>query len=116
MKEHKVLITYEAIYDIADAEEYICYEFGQRRADEYHIDIYNEIQDFANFCSYGPSGCHYRGYTIFKKPFKPVIIFGIIIGDEVHILRITREEYDWQGFFDSHQNHEYQYPDNPIIQ
>ena len=117
MKEHKVLITYEAIYDIADAEEYIFYEFGQERANEYHTDIYNEIKSFANFCSYSSSGCCYRGYAIFKKPFKPAIIFGIIISDEIHILRVVREEYDWQEFFNSHQHHEYHYPDNnPIIQ
>ena len=53
--------------------------------------------------------------VIFKKPFKPAIIFGTVINNEVHILRVTREEYDWQEFFDSHQSYEYHYPDNPMI-
>ena len=43
MKERKIFITFEAIYDIADAEEYILYAFGEKRAEEYHHAIYEEL-------------------------------------------------------------------------
>lgn len=76
VKERKIFITFEAIYDIADAEEYILYAFGEKRAEEYHHAIYEELYKLkSDIVSYMPSGFKYRKYTIYKKPFKPAIIF-----------------------------------------
>ncbi|MBR4143913.1 MAG: hypothetical protein IKU06_00475 [Lachnospiraceae bacterium] len=73
MLERKVIVTYEAINDIVDAEEYIRYSFG------------------------------------------PAIIFWVIINEEVHILRVPREEYNWQKFFKENQYSEYSYPENSTV-
>ena len=52
MKERKIFITFEAIYDIADAEEY------------QHA-IYEELYKLkSDIVSYMPSGFKYRKYTI----------------------------------------------------
>ena len=116
MQEHKVFLTYEAMYDIVDAEEYINYQFGEQRAYKYHNDIFKEFVRLSNIGTiFSPTNCVYRGYTIFKKSFSPAIIFWIVKEDGIHILRVTREEYDWQGFFDSHQDYEYTYPETPFL-
>lgn len=41
----------------------------------------------------------YRGYSIYKNPFPPSIIFCIIIESEkeIHVLRVLREERDWES-------------------
>ena len=92
-------MTYEAVYDIVDAEEYIRWRFGENRAFEYRRDIYNELAALkTDYNNYGTAGCIYRGYRIYRKPFSPAIIFWVVKKDGVHVLRIPREEFNWQLF------------------
>ena len=51
----------------------------------------------------------YRGYSIHKKPFPPSIIFYVLMKDEVHILRVLREEQNWERILA--EKEEYTYPD-----
>ena len=112
VQERKVLVTYEAIYDIVEAEEYINNKFGNKRAREYRADIKGELKKLTTEAHcYGTTGFEYRKYVIYKKPYPPSIIFWIIKENEVHILRVPRERYDWQGFFQNHTDYEYTYPD-----
>ena len=75
MKERKIFITFEAIYDIADAEEYILYAFGEKRAEEYQHAIYEELYKLkSDIVSYMPSGFKYRKYTIKDKSVQDGII------------------------------------------
>lgn len=39
MQEYKVILTWEAIYDVTDITDYIEAEFGQARADRFQDDI-----------------------------------------------------------------------------
>ena len=39
MQEYKVILTWEAIYDVTDITDYIEAEFGQVRADRFQDDI-----------------------------------------------------------------------------
>ena len=39
MQEHNVVLTWEAIYDVADIAEYIEADFGIERADQFQDDI-----------------------------------------------------------------------------
>lgn len=113
MQELNVLVTLEAVYDILNAEEYIRNEFGEHRALKYRDDIQAELEMLSSDAYlYASSGFVYRGYTIYKKPYSPAIIFWIVVNGVVHVLRIPREEYDWQHFFETHQNHEYRYPND----
>lgn len=116
MLERKVIVTYEAINDIVDAEEYIRYSFGPEKAFEYRNSIFDELKSLSITAgSYANSGFKYKGYTIYKKPFHPAIIFWVIINEEVHILRVPREEYNWQKFFKENQYSEYSYPENSTV-
>lgn len=117
LHERKVFVTYEAIYDIVDAEEHIFYNFGDIEADLYHDRIISEIKALAtNATMYRSSGFMYRGYKIYKKPFSPAIVFWIVKDDEVHVLRVPREEYNWQKFFEQNQDMDYTYPATSFIQ
>ena len=45
MQERKVILTWEAIYDMADIAEYIERDFGKDRADKFVIEIRQQIED-----------------------------------------------------------------------
>lgn len=44
MPEHNVIVTWEAIYDMADIMDYIEYDFGKERADRFQSDIKRELE------------------------------------------------------------------------
>ena len=111
MQERKVVLTYEAIYDVVEAEEYIRGRFGKNRSLEYREEIYAELKSLSTDAEmYASSGFMYRNYNIHKKPFPPAIIFWVIQEEEVHVLRVPREEMDWQRFFRENSDYEYTYP------
>ena len=39
MQEYKIILTWEAIYDVTDIADYIEEEFGQQRADRFQSDL-----------------------------------------------------------------------------
>lgn len=43
MKERKVIVTWEAIYDIVDITESIESNFGKRVVDNFELEIYRKI-------------------------------------------------------------------------
>ena len=112
MKGHKIILTWEAIYDIVDAEVWIYDYFGETRASKYRPAVRKELSDLTYQAGlFGDTHLDYRGYTIYKRPFSPAIIFYIIQDDGIHVLRILREEVDWYDYFKNHKDFEYSYPD-----
>ena len=51
----------------------------------------------------------YRNYHIHKKPFPPSVIFYVLMKDtqEVHVLRVLREERDWKKVLERQNNYTY---------
>lgn len=112
MLKYEVVLSYEAINDIVDAEDYIRWHFGEVRSLLYRADIRKEIQALSTDATiYSKSGCMYRDYPVYKKPFPPSILFWVIEGGEVLILRILREEFDWKTYFQENRFRVYTYPD-----
>lgn len=112
MQDYKILLTWEAIYDVTDITDYIEAEFGIDRADRFQYEIENEIQKLSYMSGAFPrTQILYRGYSIHKKPFPPSIIFYTIMEQprEIHVLRVLREERDWNNILS--QKHNYTYPD-----
>lgn len=112
MQERKVVLTWEAIYDVTDIADYIEKEFGRERADRFERDIRQEIKDISFLGGiFGNPHIYYRSYSIFKKPFLPSIIFYVVKEpeNEIHILRVLREERDWGRILKERQ--EYTYPE-----
>ncbi|MCM1082371.1 MAG: type II toxin-antitoxin system RelE/ParE family toxin [Clostridium sp.] len=110
MQEHKVILTWEAIYDLTDIADYIERDFGKNRADRFEKEIKQQIKDIGYMGGiYGNTHIHYRSYSIFKKAFPPSIIFYVIkeLENEIHILRVLREERDWKNILKEQQNYTY---------
>lgn len=107
-----MVLTWEAVYDVTDIADYIEQKFGRERADRFERDIRQEIKDIGLLGGvFGNTHIYYRSYTIFKKPFPPSIIFYVVKEpeNEIHILRVLREERDWGRILKEQQ--EYTYPE-----
>ena len=80
MQEYKIILTWEAIYDVTDIADYIEEEFGQQRADRFQSDLKEQMQNLGQFSTAFPrTQILYRGYSIHKRSFPPSIIFYIIM-------------------------------------
>lgn len=111
MQENKVILTWEAIYDVTDIAEYIESEFGIERADCFQNEIKEQFEILGHSGGmFGKTQIYYAGYCIYKKPFLPSIIFYIIkeLEREVHILRVLWDERDWNKILTAQR--EYTYP------
>lgn len=110
MQKHSVIATWEAIYDIAEIADYIEAQFGIARADRFQEEIkvrLNKLETLGGI--FGKTYLCYRGYSIYKYPFPPSVIF-YVIGEpekEIHVLRVLREECDWEHILT--QQHDYTY-------
>lgn len=110
MQERKVILTWEAIYDVIDIADYIETDFGQDRADIFQKDIKKKLQELEYTGGiFGRTHIFYRNYSIYKKPYPPSIIFYIIKEPEyeIHVLRVLREERDWEKILSEGQNYTY---------
>ena len=108
MQGRNVILTWEAIYDIADIAEYVEAEFGIDRADTFQNDIKEQMNLLGSTnVVFGRTQIFYRNYAIHKKPFPPSIIFFVLKEQEVHILRVLREERDWESILKKEQKYTY---------
>lgn len=110
MHERKIILTWEALYDITDITDYIELEFGIERADSFQ----NEIQKQLKYLGiagngFGKTHIRYRNCFVYKKPFPPSVIFYVIkeLEKEIHILRVLREERDWEKLLTERQTYTY---------
>ncbi|MEE1315206.1 MAG: type II toxin-antitoxin system RelE/ParE family toxin [Faecalimonas sp.] len=113
MQEPKVLLTWEAIYDIAEITDYIESAFGKTRADHFQDDMKSQLESLKIIAgAFGKTFIFYRNLMIYKKPFPPSIIFYIVdkLKNQIHILRVLREERNWKPLLSNTQ--EYTYPKN----
>ncbi len=110
MMQYNIVMTSEAIYDVADMADYIALRFGRERAEDFTCDIYNQINDLSYMGGTGSSTyIFYCDYLIYKKPFPPSIIFYILdeSKQEVHVLRVLREESNWRAVIKQHRKYTY---------
>ena len=71
MQEYKIILTWEAIYDVTDIADYIEEEFGQQRADRFQSDLKEQMQNLGQFSTAFPrTQILYRGYSIHKRSFR----------------------------------------------
>lgn len=110
MKEYKVILTLEAIYDVTDIADYIEVNFGRERADCFQADMQKQMKDIGYMGSvFGRTQIYYCNYSIYKKLFPPSIIFYIIKvpEKEIHVLRVLREECNWEKVLTKQQKYTY---------
>lgn len=110
MHDYKILLTWEAIYDIAAIADYIEFRFDKSYADRFQDSIEKEIEKLSYQGSLLPqTQILYRNYSIHKKIFSPSIIFYIFLEEkqEIHILRVLRKEQDWQNILQHTETYTY---------
>ena len=110
MQKYRVIVTWEAVYDITEIADYIEAQFGIARADRFQEEIKERLNKLETLGGiFGKTYLCYRGYSIYKHPFSPSVIFYIIRESEkeIHILRVLREERDWESILT--QQHDYTY-------
>ncbi len=113
MQRYKVIVTWEAVYDIAEIADYIEAQFGIARADRFQEEIKERLDKLEILGGiFGKTYLCYRGYSIYKNPFPPSIIFYIIIESEkeIHVLRVLREERDWESILTRQRDYTYSEP------
>ena len=85
MPKRNILITWEAIYDITDIAEYIEFEFGIDRADQFQEELKGQIDLLGSTnVIFKKTQFYYRNYSIHQKPFPPAIIFYILTTHKIH--------------------------------
>ena len=110
MQENNVVLTWESLYDITDISDYIEYEFGIERATKFQLDMQKEFSKLKYTGSiFRKTNILYRNYYIRMKPFSPSIIFYVLDDEEkqVSVLRVLREEQDWESILRSNQNYSF---------
>ena len=110
MRENKVILTIEAIYDVAEMADYIERNFSVEKADKFQKAMKEQLSMLETLGSiFGTTGFYYKRYAIHKKPFPPILIFYIIkeSAKEIHILRILREERNWERILKEQQEYTY---------
>ena len=109
MKERKVLVTWEAIYDIVDIAESIELNFGKEVADNFQAEIYSKIISLERDADiFRKLDMTYRGWTIKRRIYKKSLIFYEEKENEVHVLRVLTSDQKWEDLFKD--DVEYTYP------
>jgi len=68
MPGYKIVVTWEAIYDITDIAEYIETEFGKKRADRFQNEIQEQLALLSErHSAFTKTPILYRGYFIHKN-------------------------------------------------
>ena len=90
----EVKFSMEAVFDIADAQDWINLQFGSRECERYEKQlkefIWNKLRISAGIV--GETKVYYRGYEIYKVPFMVAHIFYFVKDDVMYIVRILRQE------------------------
>ena len=108
MPKRNTVLTWEAIYDVTDIADYIESEFGAERADKFQEEIKEQFRLLSEVnVRFYQTGILYREYIIYMKPFPPSIIFYTMIDSEVHILRVLREERNWESVLEREKTYTY---------
>lgn len=95
---------------MVDMADYIERKFGIGEADRFQDSMKEQLRILETMGStFGTAELYYREYIIRKKPFPPSIIFYIIKEpkEELHILRVLREERDWKRILKGQQEYSY---------
>ena len=89
MKERKVIVTWEAIYDIVDIAESIELNFGKKVADNFQSEIYSKIISLDRDADiFRKLDMTYRGWTIKRRIYKKSLIFILINCKKVQISKL----------------------------
>jgi plasmid stabilization system protein ParE len=108
MKEiRNIKVSLQAVFDIADAEDWIEQQFGIDECDRYERELKDFLSDKLRFSAgiIGRTGVLYLGHMIYKMPYRVTNIFYFIENETLYIIRILRYEKAWERYIGHGENY-----------
>ena len=102
-KKYKIRLSKDAIQDIKHTKEYILRNFKYREyAENFSKKIKEEIKKLNPFAeAYEKTGFVIEGFPIYAKPYDTYVIFFIVEGHLVVVIRVLKDRMDWQSVIKS---------------
>ncbi len=97
--KYKVLLSKDALKDIKETKDYILTTFKYREyAENFSEKIKKAIKELIIFpTGYESTGCVIEGLEIFFKPYNTYLIFFVIEGYTVTVIRVLKDRMYWQS-------------------
>lgn len=104
-EQYKVILSKDAVEDIKQIKQYILLKFKYKEyAENFSIQIksaINALRVFTKACC--RTEYIIEGYEIFYKPHSTYLIFFIIDGSNVIVIRILKDRMHWQSVIERMQ-------------
>lgn len=97
--KYKIILSKDALQDIKNTKKYILTTFKYREyADNFSKKIKTAIQNLNPFAEgYEKTGYVIEEFTIYYKPHSTYLIFFIVDGTTVTVLRVLKDRMYWQS-------------------
>lgn len=98
-KNYKIRLAPEAKNDIAEMKKYILTTFKYREtAVTFSQNIKRAISKLAPFSeAYAKTGLVIQGLEVYYKPYSTYLIFFVVQGEKVIVIRILKDRMYWQS-------------------
>ena len=103
--KYDVSISKDALLDIRSIKRYILDTFQYREyAESFSREIKKAIQELDTFpAAYVKTGYTVEEYEVFLKPYHTYLIFYVIEGYTVTVIRVLKDKMYWQSIIESTQ-------------
>lgn len=97
--KYKIILSKDALQDIKSTKKYILTTFKYREyADNFSKKIKAAIQNLNPFAEgYEKTGYVIESLTIYYKPYSTYLIFFVVDGTTVTVLRVLKDRMYWQS-------------------
>lgn len=97
--KYKILLSKDALADIKETKKYILSTFKYREyAENFSRKIKNAIRELNVFpAGYESTGYIIEGLEIYFKPYSTYLIFFVIEGYTVTVIRVLKDRMYWQS-------------------
>lgn len=98
-KKYKVILSKDAVQDIKDNKSYILKKFKYREyAENFSKKIKKAINSLTPFAEgYEKTGYVIEGLEVYYKPYSTYLIFFVVEGSVVTVIRVLKDKMYWQG-------------------
>ncbi len=98
-KKYKIVLSKDALEDIKNTKAYILKTFKYREyAENFSRKIKMAVKDLSPFAEgYSETGYTIEGLSIYYKPYSTYLIFFVVKGETVTVIRVLKDRMYWQS-------------------
>ena len=98
-KKYKIVLSKDALQDIKNTKTYILQTFMYREyAENFSKKIKSAIKALDPFAEgYAKTGYNIEGLEIYYKPYSTYLIFFVVEGTTVTVIRVLKDRMYWQA-------------------